>query len=203
MVVLAVIFLLAFLIAIIPLKARVCYNQGNFSLTVFVWLFKYSVFPRTKKSEKKRKGKSKKKQDNKEKKSKGLSFELLKKLAPSAAEVLSRLRRKLLVDIDLHIVLGSEDPFDSSMGYGKLSAAVGALMPLVENCFRIGKRNITTGIDFTSEKTVIDADVSLYLRVWHIVYVALGIIPAAKVLIRQPKENKKGKVENYGQAPSK
>lgn len=209
MVALAVIFLILFLIAMIPLKARVQYAEGNLAVSCFVWLLKISIYPKKNKTEKRKKTKEKKPKSKKEtektdkpKKEKGKTDipALIKALIHPALDTLSRLKRKLLIDLEVHIVLGTEDPYDSAMSYGKLTAIIGAAAPLLDNAFRIGKRNITTGVDFESQKTEIEADVAVSLRIWHIVYIACGLLPAVKVFLKQPKKSKDRKVENYGQA---
>lgn len=210
MVALAVIFLILFLIAMIPLKARAQYTEGQLSVSCYVWLFKISIYPKRNKSEKSKKTKEKKRKDEAEteesakpEKEKKDIPGLIKALIHPALDTLSRLRRKLLIDIEAHIVLGTDDPCESALSYGKLTAIIGAVTPLVDNAFRIGKRNITTGINFESQRTVFEGDIMVSLRVWHIVYIACGLLPAVKLFLKKPTKTKDRKVDNYGQASGK
>lgn len=212
MVALAVIFLILFLIAMIPLKARAQYTEGQLSVSCYVWLFKISIYPKRNKSEKSKKTKEKKPKDEAEteteesakpEKEKKDIPGLIKALIHPALDTLSRLRRKLLIDIEAHIVLGTDDPCESALSYGKLTAIIGAVTPLVDNAFRIGKRNITTGINFESQRTVFEGDIMVSLRVWHIVYIACGLLPAVKLFLKKPTKTKDRKVDNYGQASGK
>lgn len=87
------------------------------------------------------------------------------------------------------------------MNYGKVSAGIGVITPAIENAFKIVNRDVRTSIDFESDKSIIDVDILIVLRIWEIIYVLCGLIPAIKIFINNKESTtKKRKVDNYGQA---
>ncbi|MEA4894784.1 MAG: hypothetical protein VB064_05940 [Oscillospiraceae bacterium] len=88
-------------------------------------------------------------------------------------KALGRLRRKLHVDyLRIHYTFASDDPFKTAAGFGYSSAALGAIMPLVEDAFIIGERDIGTSLDFLGDKPVFDCWITLKIQVWELLYIA-------------------------------
>ena len=105
---------------------------------------------------------------------------------------------KITIDkLTLHYTAASDDPYSAAMTFGYASAAVNALVPVLDNSFRIRERDIGAAVTFDSPDNIIFVDVQLTLAVWEIIYIGLAAWPVVKALLAKPK---KGKVENNGQA---
>ena len=75
-------------------------------------------------------------------------------------EFLGDLRKKIRVKmLKMRLTMAGDDPCDLAVNYGKAWAAVGNLMPLLEQLFVIKKRDVQVACDFVGSQTV------LYLRV--------------------------------------
>jgi len=89
-------------------------------------------------------------------------------------EILGRLRKKILIrNLTLHAIFGGEDAADSALNYGRAWAAIGVVMPLLERCFRIQKRDVGA-FQGEGEKTFrLYAEAAATLRVSQILHIAL------------------------------
>ena len=130
----------------------------------------------------------KKNEEEKQPKKKGGTVELIMKLIPSVLDTLGRFRRKLTIEnLTLIYTVGAEDPYDGAMKYGRAWTGIGAAMPLLENCFRIKNRDVEALISYEDERDSIYLDARLSLRVWEIIYIACGRLPAVKVFLDRDK----------------
>ena len=157
------------------------------------------------KPEKPKKGKKEKKKEE-EKKEPGekkkpkikVTLELVTTALRAVGELLSRLRRKIAIDkLTVHYTVASDDPASAAMTFGYASAGVNALMPVLENTFKIKERDVGAAVDFEAEENVIYVDAQLTIAVWEIIYIALAVWPVVKVIIAGAR---KGKVDKNGQA---
>ena len=71
------------------------------------------------------------------------------------------------------MVLGGGDPADLAINYGKTWAAVGNLMPHLEQFLSIKKRDIQVNCDFTADKTEIYVDLLLTITVGRLLGISL------------------------------
>lgn len=86
------------------------------------------------------------------------------------------LRAPTLDLVRLKIDVGDEDPAKCAISYGRICAAVGAGIPVVEGIFRVKKRQINVNCCFERSGTEIDADVVLTLRIFEIIALAVGLL---------------------------
>jgi len=199
---LAIIIILAVFIAVamIPLSVRGRYAPGEVLLQIRSGLLKITLLPKNEdKPQKPPKQEKEKKEepaaDTHPKQSLDIP-ELLKAGLPALFDTLGRLRRKLTVnELTLWFSSGSPDPYDAAMNYGKVSAVLGALVPVLDRYFNIRKRDIRTAVSFEGEGNSVLFDITLTLRLWQIIYIVFGMWPVVKVLLRKP-ENRK--VEEHG-----
>lgn len=87
----------------------------------------------------------------------------LKDFLPLAKDVLDLLKdlkaRNPIKRLEMKLTLAGDDPCDLSLNYGKAWAALGNVIPRLEEMFEIKKRDMAVQCDFTAEQT------TLYVRV--------------------------------------
>ena len=196
MVALAIVLAVLILLALLRLGVFARYSEEGFNLRIIAGPLRFTVIPKKpkKKGKEKKPKKKKKKEEKPPKEKKGGPIELLKKYVPPVIDTMGRLRRKLRIDmLTVHFTSAAEDPFDAAMNFGRISAAEGALIPLLENTFNIKRRDIGTSISFDGGGDKIYLEAKLTLALWEIIYIACGMLPALK---RVNTESKDGKVDN-------
>ncbi len=210
LILLGVTLVIDFLIAITRVGARAVLEEGVFSLTVLAGPVKLRLLPKGEKKPakpgrekpEKRAKKSKEKKEAGEEKPKPkieISFELITTVLSAVGELLGRLRRKIRIDrLTVHYTAASDDPAKAAMTFGYASAGVNALMPVVENIFRVKERDVGVSVTFDTDQSDIFVDAQLTLAIWEILYIVLAVWPPVKALLGQMKN--KGKVDKNGQA---
>jgi hypothetical protein len=116
------------------------------------------------------------KDEEKPEKALKLDAETLRKLLPIALKSLGRLRRKIHVDyLRLRYTFASDDPFKTAMAYGAASAALSAVLPLLDEAFEIGEADIGTSFDFLSDEPVLDCWLTTTIHLWEVFYIAIAL----------------------------
>ena len=108
-------------------------------------------------------------------------------------ELLNSFRKKLRIKrLDLKLIMAGDDPCDLAVNYGRANAAMGNLMPQLERCFVIKKRDIQVECDFESSQTLIiaRADVTITLG-WLLGILVFYGVRALKQFL-QIKNKRKG-----------
>lgn len=207
MIALAIILAVLILIALLRFGVKAEYSEEGVSVSATAGPFSLKVYPRAVKGDKaKRKAqrKAEKKARKEEKKARkgqkvpkktedeehvrkkagGLDYFLL--IVSSAKTALGRLRRRLLIKkLTIHFIAGNEDASKAAMMFGGANAAVGAVTPLLENSFRVKRRDLRTSVDFNAVKPAVYAGATVSLAVWEAFYVAFALLP---ILTKRPKE---------------
>lgn len=153
------------LIPLIPIRLNVIYNQEGLTYKLFFGLLK--IKPEWLESEEGLKPRLKRDAKVITKKAKAAATEKdggdLSQFWPfleALGKFLNDLRKKIRVKkLELHLVMGGDDPCNLALGYGKAWAAVGNIMPLLEQIFVIKKRDVQVHCDFMAQST------KLYLKV--------------------------------------
>lgn len=170
------------LLAILPLGISALYNTDGPMVRVIIGPVRLTVFPgKKKKEDSKPKAKKRdktnsesKKQKKTEPSQKGGSWTDFLPLVKTALAFLGGFRRKLRVNrLQMKLVLGGLDPCDLAVNYGKTWAAVGNLMPHLENLFVIKKRDVEVQCDFTADSTLIFARLDLTITLGRLLLLAL------------------------------
>jgi hypothetical protein len=174
------------LLAILPLGAKVIYGDSGLFLWVIAGPLRLRILPKKEKSEKEEKKEKtkKKKEKSKEKPAEtqpksgektGGSITDFLPLVHTALELLGSFRRKLRVNhLELILTMAGGDPADLAVNYGRAWGALGGLLPLMEQCFVIKKRNLDVRCDFTAAQTTVYArlDITITLgRLLALVFV--------------------------------
>lgn len=168
-------FLVLVLLACIPLGVKIRYNESGPKVSVIAGPVKYQVFPTKKKprTEKKTKKAKKETAPTKPKKTaeeeKGGSLTDFLPLLELIPDFLGDVRRKLRIDrLECKLILAGDDPCDLAVNYGRAWAAVGNLLPLLEQWFVIRKRSVEVLCDFTADSIRILAHVDITITVGRI-----------------------------------
>ena len=199
---LIIVLLVMTVLLLTPLGIDGGYNGKSLILGIRVGLFNIRVLPRKKKLTKPKIPKKKKmpkkpeeSSDTGKKAKKPFDIKTLKSLIKPALKALGRFRKKLRLNyIRIHYTFASDDPYKTAMGFGMSSAALGSILPLVENAFDIGERDIGTSFDFLSDKPVFDCWITTTIQVWEILYIAIAFgIDYLKLKLKQRKDDREGK----------
>ena len=210
LIMLGVTLVIDFLILILRVGARATLEDNVFSLKIIAGPIKLKLLPKDEdkaskpkkeKPEKKKEEKREKKEEEEGEKKKPkikVTLELVTTALKAVGELLSRLRRKIAIDkLTIHYTVASDDPASAAMTFGYASAGVNALMPVLENTFKIKDSDVGAAVDFEAAENVIFIDAQLTIAVWEIIYIGLAAWPVVKVILAG---SKKGKVDKNGQA---
>lgn len=169
------------LLAILPIGVSAIYDAGGAVIWVIAGPVRFKVYPSRKKKNDKKEGKNEKKESKKgatsgaaEKKGGSITdfFPLVQVVLDFVREFFRVLRVKRL---ELKIIMAGDDPSDLAINYGKAWAAMGNLIPLLEQCFVIKKRDMEVECDFTADSTTVYARADLTITLgkllsrtlWH------------------------------------
>jgi len=207
-----------FLLAVLPLGVRVCYDAGGPLVKVLLGPVKLTVFPsrkKEKKNPKKEKEKEPAKQETpedaslpqppqppqaprkKEKKPSGGSLTDFIPFVELAVDFLGDFRRKLrLEELYLRLIMASSDPCDLAVNYGRIWAAVGNLLPALERWFVIKKRDVEVECDFTASETKVIARLEITMTLGRLLsLVAVYAFRGLKTFIQFRNKRKGGAVK--------
>ncbi|MCL2201607.1 MAG: DUF2953 domain-containing protein [Oscillospiraceae bacterium] len=221
MIALAIVIAALLIIALLRFGVRVEYSSEGILGEIRIGPFSIKVYPMEKdpdKEEKKalKKAEKKAKKDaaakDKPPKKMGLGLRDFMDMIAPVLKMLGRVRRRLLIkELTLHMTVAGDDASKIAMTYGAANAAIGELTPLLENNFRIKKRDIAFHPDFISEEQTIYANVIFSMAVWESLYIVFALFPIIKILFRRrpvkkgenKDENKDGKGDKVnGKAPN-
>lgn len=169
------------LLAIMPVGVSLIYQEDGLVLSLLLGTVKIKLYPKSKKEKPEKKDKKEKKQTKTasagekkpEQKKKGGKLSDFLPLVDVALGFLGSLRRKLRVKrLELDLILAADDPCDLALNYGKAWAAVGNIMPLLEQMFVIKKRNVQVQCDFTADTTRITARLDVTITVGRVIGLA-------------------------------
>ena len=184
MIALAIVIAILLLLALLRLALYLEYSECGTSLVLMIGPVPIRFLPEKEKSEKKELKKLRKKEKKAKKKAEeakaakpgGLKGYLEK--VPIIVKGLGRLRRKLLVKkLTVRFVSADEDPSKAALLHGASSAAFGAVIPVLENTFRIKRRDIRSCADFSATQPSIYVKAAISLAVWEAIYVFAAILP--------------------------
>lgn len=204
MIVLAVIAAVLALLLSLPVAALVRYEDGALRVRLQVGPVTATVYPRRpakpKKVSRKRPAKAKN-SDAAPKAAAGsggkkLSWQQIRALIDLALDLLGRIRRKLLVKhLTLHVFFGGRDAAKAAIGYGRAWAMIGAMMPVLENTFRIDERDVGAYLDYELEEPRLLLDLDVRMHVGTALALALGAGVRLLGIFTKTKEIKKKAVQ--------
>lgn len=197
--------LILVLLAWLPLGATARYNAEGFFLKVIAGPIRIPILPKKKKADQKEKTPQKKKsaqagtpaQKNaaQPKKESGGPVTDFLPIVKTLLDLLNAFRKKLRINhLQLKLIMAADDPCDLAVNYGKANAAMGNLLPLLEQCFVIKKRDIEIECDFESNQTVILARADLTITLGRLLGILVWYgVRALKQFLSIQKKRKGGK----------
>ena len=207
-----------FLLAILPLGVSIHYNDQGPVVKLILGFIRLTVVPSQKKP-----GKVKKEKPKKQRKPKKTPADKPKQVgadAPSAEknpaqkeqggsildflplvrtlfDFLGDFRRKLrLNNLQLKLIMAGGDPYNLAVNYGKAWAAVGNLLPKLEQWFVIKKRDIEVECDFVAGKTTVIAHLDLTITLGRLLAAVFKFLFKALIQFLQIKNKRKGGANN-------
>lgn len=159
------------LVLMIPVGIKATYNNHGAAVDLFIGPVRIALYPgkKTKKSKQKRSKNGFDETKRVKKHAVGDLAEFLS-IARLILDFLKDFRRKLRINrLEIVIILAGGDPCDLSVDYGRACAALGSLMPCIEQLFIINRRRIEVECDFVAEKTVVDAGVDMRISVARVI----------------------------------
>ncbi len=173
--VLLIVLLVLLILLLLPFGGAARYDQDGFAAWVKVLCFRFKVFPREKgKKKAKKKEKAPPQEDagsqdeaEAEKQKKGGALDLVRAALPLVGPALAGVKKRLTIDeLELFVTWRSDDPADAAIGYGRASAALGALWALVDENFKVKKSRLGCRADFGGGKSEVYASAALSLNLW-------------------------------------
>lgn len=184
--VLILILLLLWLVSLVRVGGEVDYTAAGFQVRLRVGPLRFTVYPLKRRRRRPRREKPSKPAPKpaEEERTGGGSLALLRELLPLIAEAAGRLRRKLRVDwLDLELVLAAGDPAAAALAFGGANAALGMILPLLEQNFTIRRRDIRTAVDFDRKTPAVTLRAALTLTIgqgvafaFHLAWKALPVL---------------------------
>ena len=178
------------LLCVPRMRVQVSYDMKSVAVSVKVLCFSFSVFPGNKRKRKKADGQQTH-VAQKEKKDASLPAEILKieGVTRELLEGAGRLVRAIRIDrLHLDVRVASSDAGTTAMLYGGTCAAVGLLLPLVENYFTVRQKMIAVNADFSQEQPLLLFQTELSARPMVLIAVVSGV--AVRMLGKILKQKK-------------
>lgn len=207
-----------FLLAILPLGVRVCYDEDGVRVHVLLGKLAITVFPvprwlqKKEKAEKKEEpakeeaaaappaetgGEAKQEPPAAEPEKKGGKLKDFLPFVRLGLNFLGDFRRKLRVNYcKLRLVLAGDDPCDLALNYGRTWAALGNLQPQLERFFVVKKRDLQVACDFTATETLVNARLDITITLGRLLALAAVYGVRAVKLFFQMKKTKKAVQNN-------
>lgn len=189
-------------LGLLPVGVSLRYDAGGFRCRLLAGLIS---FPFPQKKEKKTPEKKEKKtkqnkngqtsgQKNPPQPKKGGSLADFLPLVQVALEFLDAFRWKLrLHRLEMKLVMAADDPCDLAVNYGRAWAALGNLIPQLERCFVIKKRDLEVECDFETTTTTITARLDLTITLGRLLHLLLRYgLRAVKEFLNLKKSKKGG-----------
>lgn len=162
------------LLAILPLGVSLRYNAAGISAQLLLGPFCIKIKP-TAEKEKKEKPKPVKKSGKgpAQEKNAGGSWTDFLPLVDLFLDLLSAFRHKLRVRLlQLHLTMAGDDPCDLGVNYGRAWAALGNLVPRLEEFFIIRKKDVHVACDFEADQTTICAGLDVTITLGNLLALA-------------------------------
>ena len=93
----------------------------------------------------------------------------------------------------MKLIMAADDPCDLAVNYGRAWAALGNLIPQLERCFVIKKRDLEVECDFEATQTLITARLDLTITLGRVLHILLRHgLRAIKEFLNLKKSRKGG-----------
>ena len=171
--------------------------DGHVSVALCVGPFRLNLATdpeniKPKKTGKKKKSAKEEQPGEKQDKTRRIDKTLIFDMIPVAIKGLGRFKRKLCIDLlAFHFTAGSSDPYKTVMQYGRVCAAMGSIVPMVERQLNVRERDIRADLDINAEKPEILVHIITTLAIWEGIYIGVSMgIDFLKIYIPYRKQQK-------------
>ncbi|MDL2273476.1 DUF2953 domain-containing protein [Oscillospiraceae bacterium OttesenSCG-928-G22] len=199
-------FLLLFVILLLlPVGGGVRYAEHGFSLWLKVAFVRVTLYPRPKRKKKEKPEKRAKKEEPvPEEKKRGGSFKTFRETVSIVTSELPNLKRGIRVtNLSLYFRVSSkDDPAGAAFAYGSAWAALGILIPVLENNFTIKKRDVNGDVSFEDEGFTITASAEAVILVYRVLAIGIRVLRRFLKLRRKSRQDEPAKSGKPEQALS-
>lgn len=176
MLVLAIILGIFLLIGLTPVGVDASFMHNVLKVSAKVGPLKITVFPTVPKVEKAAKRVEAKEMKKAEKEGARPSMELILQLVKLGLRALGRFRRRLHVrHLTVHYVAAGDDPYQTALQYGAITAALNALAPLSDRVLKIRHKDIRADLSFETDKPAVAARLVAVIAIGDLVYIGLAL----------------------------
>ena len=183
-----IVILVLLLLAMIWLGVEVRFWDSQLTVFVKVLFIRFKVYPGKKKAKKKPEKEKKDKKSREEVshkvgKKKPKKKPDIRELIRLGLDAAGRLKRKITVkELTLHYTAGSGDPSDTALQFGRVSAAVGILLPRICETFKVKRHDVKVDADFDLQKPRVELEAGVGMFLWQLIYVgAAALIDFLKI----------------------
>lgn len=166
--------LIIVLIGFLPVGVSAEYGESGAGAWLTVCPMRFRVYPGKVKEKKKKKRTPEESFEKKKTANKGGNHMDFIPILQNILDLLLEFRRRFRVSrLEMKLTLAGSDPCDLAVNYGKTWAAVGNLMPLLEQVFIIKKRDVEVQCDFAADKTLVYARIDISITVGRLLYIVV------------------------------
>lgn len=197
----AVILLILVIIGLVKIGVHLLYEDKAFRAYLTVSRFQICLTEDKKTPKKKNKKNEHKAKESKPKapkaknKTKLLENPWLKSVLDYWQEifgVIGRVLRSPTLDVlRIQLWVGGGDSEQCAMKYGKICAAMGALLPVVDNTFGIKKRQINVWCCFDRTSVDLSAETAITVRIYEILALVAALLNLGLKILLQARKYKK------------
>ena len=166
-----------------PVVIRVSYRQGNFCARLQYSLVHIPFYPRAKKdtsvqeTPQEQSSSQTEKEPTQKKVKRSVNLEqilyTLEVLPPVLLKTCKRVGKRIQISpLQIYILVAGTDPADTAILYGKLEAAMAAILPVLHQMVRIEEQDIQLFPDFCEEQMDFILDVGVRIRLCDLLLVA-------------------------------
>lgn len=172
------------LIACVPLGISGHYDSDGALICLIIGPVRLTVYPRKRNKHKAQNHKQVDKAKSGDKDStreKGGNLTDFKPLVKLILDLIVDLHKKIRVDyLQFKLWLAGSDPCDLAINYGRTWAAVGVLLPRLEEFFVIKKKDVQVECDFNSEQTFVLAHMDVTITIGRLL--SLSLLHGVRIL---------------------
>ncbi len=190
------------LLAAAKVGVHVYYREKKLRLDLLISKFRFTLLGRERKKPKGQKKRQTPKEKTQKPKAQKVPKEGKPELKPwlqavqtywrELLELVGRVLTSPTLDVlKLQILVGGKDAAACAMTYGRICAAIGCVLPVVENTFGIRKRQIDVRCCFDRDTLDVTAEAAITIRIYEIFALAFSLLGLGLKLFLAAKNNKK------------
>lgn len=164
----AVIIILSALALLLFIKISLCVSYGAKGLSIYSEILgiKIKLLPKGKKAKKKKSGASLKNR-----------LEVVKVIS----KTLGKVKHIIVFDkVRISYIAADDDPFNTVREYNAVNSVIGSVIPWFESFFSVKEKEIAIDTDMCADKSELEFEIKLSIRVFQILY--LGLFSGTEVL---------------------